>query len=314
MSRIKINTILRIYIILLVFLVLSKATNAQSLPMYSQYIYNMGNINPAYAGNRGVPSLSAIWREQWVGLPGAPTTKSFSYDFATNSKKVGIGIQLFEDKYVNYIKRTGAALNYNMKVQISQQGVLSLGLKFGFYNDSKNLYGSYLGATGDMNDVVVTNNLNKVIPVAGAGIYYNNDKFYAGISVPDLVSFSSSQNYNADNTLYQVKQAHYFLTAGYSFDLNEELQLKPSMLLKAASGAPISMDINTNLWMRNIVGLGASYRTGESILGMAEIQISSQLRFGYAYDMPFQRPNSHEFFLRYEFGRLFPNSKTIKQY
>jgi type IX secretion system PorP/SprF family membrane protein len=102
----------------------------------------MVNINPAYAGNRGVPSLSAIWREQWVGLPGAPTTKSFSYDFASNSKQVGIGIQLFEDKYVNYIKRTGAALNYNMKVRIAQQGVLSLGLKFGFYNDSKSLYNS----------------------------------------------------------------------------------------------------------------------------------------------------------------------------
>ena len=310
----KIYTKLRIYIILMVPLVMSKVTSAQSLPLYSQYMYNMVNINPAYAGNRGVPSLSAIWREQWVGLPGAPTTKSFSYDFASNSKQVGIGIQLFEDKYVNYIKRTGAALNYNMKVRIAQQGVLSLGLKFGFYNDSKSLYGSYLGATGNSNDVVVASNLNKVIPVAGAGVYYNDDKFYAGISVPDVVSFSTSQNYNADNTLYQVKQAHYFLTTGYSFDLNEDIQLKPSLLLKAVSGAPLLLDVNTNLWMRNIVGVGVSYRTGESVLGMVEMQITPQLRFGYAYDMPYKRPNSHEFFLRYEFGRLFPNNKTINLY
>ena len=61
-----------------------------------------------------------------------------------------------------------------------------------------------------------------------------------------------------------------------------------------------------------MVGLGLSYRTAESILGMAEVQVTPQLRFGYAYDMPFKRPNSHELFLRYEFGRLFPNSKSYK--
>ena len=314
MSRNKINKGLQTCMLLLIITMVSKEVSAQSMPMYSQYMYNMVNINPAAAGNRSVPSLSAIWREQWVGLPGSPSTKSFSYDVVTDNKKVGIGIQLFEDKYVNYIKRTGAALNYNMKVQVSENGVLSLGLKAGFYNDSKNLYGSYLGATGNTNDVVVASNLNKIVPIAGAGIYYNDDKFYAGFSAPDVITFSSNQGYNADNTLYQVKQVHYFITSGYSFDVNEELQIKPSVLLKAVSGAPLALDLNTNIWMRNIVGLGVSYRTGESVLGMAELQLSSQLRFGYAYDMPFKRPNSHEFFLRYEFGRLFPNSKTIKIY
>ena len=121
MSRNKINRGLQTCILLLIITILSKEVSAQSMPMYSQYMYNMVNINPAAAGNRSVPSLSAIWREQWVGLPGSPSTKSFSYDVVTDNKKVGIGIQLFEDKYVNYIKRTGAALNYNMKVQVSEK-------------------------------------------------------------------------------------------------------------------------------------------------------------------------------------------------
>ena len=314
MSRNKINSVLRTCIMLLLITLVSKEVVAQSVPLYSQYMYNMVNINPAYAGNRSVPSLSAIWREQWVGLPGSPSTKSISYDMATDNKKVGLGIQLFEDKYVNYIKRTGAAVNYNMKVQVTDKGVLSLGLKAGFYNDTKNLYGAYMGSTGNTNDVVVASNLNTIVPLVGAGIYYNDDKFYAGFSIPDAVTFSGNQNYNSDNTLYQVKQVHYFITSGYSFDVNEEVQIKPSVLLKAVSGAPMSIDLNTNVWMRNIVGVGVSYRTGESVLGMAELQLTPQLRFGYAYDMPFKRPNSHEFFLRYEFGRLFPNSKTIKIY
>jgi type IX secretion system PorP/SprF family membrane protein len=154
--------------------------------------------------------------------------------------------------------------------------------------------------------------LNQIVPLAGAGLYYNDDKFYAGISAPDLVVFSKVKKYNADNSLFQVNEIHYFLTSGYSFDINDEVQLKPSFLLKATSGAPLEIDLNTNVWLKNMVGLGISYRTAESVLGMAEVQVTPQLRFGYAYDMPFKRPNSHELFLRYEFGRLFPNSKSYK--
>jgi type IX secretion system PorP/SprF family membrane protein len=285
---------------------------AQSLPMYSQYMYNMVNINPGYAGNRSVPSLSAIWREQWVGLPGSPTTKSFTYDAATKDNKNGFGVQLYDDKYVNYIKRTGVNLYYNFKIPVSDRGVISLGLKGGFYNDTKNLNSTYLGASNYQTDVAYATNLNQVVPLAGAGVYYNDDKFYAGFSAPDLIVFSKVKKYNADNSLFQVNEIHYFLTSGYSFDINDEVQLKPSFLLKATSGAPMEIDLNTNVWLKNMLGLGLSYRTAESVLGMAEVQVTPQLRFGYAYDMPFKRPNSHELFLRYEFGRLFPNSKSYK--
>lgn len=290
-------------------------SKGQSLPMYSQYMYNMVNINPAYAGTRGVPSLSAIWREQWVGLPGSPTTKSFTYDAPSENKKVGFGIQLYDDKYVNYIKRTGVNLYYNIKVPVSERGVISFGLKAGIYNDTKNLNNTYLGASSAyLTDVTYASNLNKIVPLAGAGVYYNDDKFYAGFSAPDVITFSKVKDYSSDKGLFQVNEIHYFITSGYSFDLNDEVQVKPSFLLKATSGAPLEADLNTNVWLKNILGLGVSYRTAESVLGMAEIQISPQFRFGYAYDMPFKRPNSHELFLRYEFGRLFPNNKSYKLY
>jgi type IX secretion system PorP/SprF family membrane protein len=273
----------------------------------------MTNINPAYAGNRGVPSLSVIWREQWVGLQGSPSTKSFTYDFPSDNKKNGFGIQFYDDKYVNYIKRTGLNLYYNVKVPVSDKGVLSFGFKGGFYNDSKNLNSAYLGESSRyLSDIAYASNLNQLVPLAGAGVYYNDDTFYAGFSAPDLVVFSKVKNYNADNSLFQVNEIHYFLTAGYSIDLNDEVQLKPSFLIKATSGAPIEADLNTNLWLKNMFGVGLSYRTSESVLGLAEIQLTPQFRFGYAYDMPFKRPNSHELFIRYEFGRLFPSSKSYK--
>ena len=294
-------------------LMFSLESRGQSLPMYSQYMYNMVNINPAYAGSRGVPSLSAIWREQWVGLPGSPSTKSFSYDMPTENKKMGLGVQLFDDKYVNYIKRTGLNLYYNIKIPVSENGVLSMGLKAGVYNDTKNLNSAYLGASSKyLTDVTYSNNFNRIVPLAGAGIYYNDDKFYAGFSAPDVLVFSKVKDYNSDNALFQVNEIHYFITAGYSIDVNEDVQVKPSILMKATSGAPVEFDLNANVWLHNIIGGGLSYRTNESILAMVETQVTPQLRFGYAYDMPFKRPNSHELFLRYELGRLFPKSKSYK--
>ncbi len=299
----------RIVFLYIFGMMLTFESSAQSLPMYSQYMYNMVNINPAYAGSRGVPSLSVLWREQWVGLPGSPSTRSFAYDLPTNDKKMGLGIQLFDDKYVNYIKRTGLNLYYNVKIPLSEKGVLSMGLKGGLYNDTKNLTNAYLGASSQyLTDVTFANNFNRIVPLAGAGIYYNDDKFYAGFSAPDLLVFSKLKDYNSDNTLFQVNEVHYFLTAGYSIDLNEDVQIKPSALLKASSGAPLAFDLNTNIWLHNVIGAGLSYRTNESVLAMLETQVTPQLRFGYAYDMPFKRPNSHELFLRYELGRLFPKS------
>lgn len=311
MQKLDVKYFIRIIIILVLLSNMNKGIG-QSLPLYSQYMYNMVSINPAFAGSRGVPSFAAILREQWSGLPGAPTTKSFTFDLPSDNKKMGFGVQLFEDKYVNYIKRSGINLSYNVKVQVSENGVLSLGLKGGFYNDSKNLTDVNLGLGNSSYDAAYSSNMNKVIPLAGAGIMYIDDKFYAGFSIPDVVVLSNRLKATSDKNLFQVNEQHYFFTTGYSFDMSEDIKVKPSFLLKAVSGAPIQFDYNTNIWLRNFVSIGGSYRTNEAVLVMAEIQASPQIRFGYAYDMPFKRPNSNELFVRYEYGKLFPRKKSFK--
>jgi type IX secretion system PorP/SprF family membrane protein len=273
----------------------------------------MTSINPAYAGNRGVPSLAFLWREQWAGLQGAPSTKSITLDAPTENKKYGLGIQFFDDRYASIIKRTGVNLFYNIKIPVSEKGVLSFGVKGGFYNDLKTLTSVNLGKISPF-DIAYSTNFNKIIPLMGAGAFYNSDKFYAGISAPDLILFSKVKQYKSDSSLFQVNEVHYFMTVGNSFDLDEDIQLKPSLLLKMSSGAPIEADLNVGLWYRNTLGVVGSYRTGESVLGMLEFQLTPQLRLGYAYDMPFRLPNSSELFLRLELGRLFPNSKSFKIY
>jgi type IX secretion system PorP/SprF family membrane protein len=297
--------------IFLIILTTSKLV-AQSLPLYSNYMFNMSSINPAFAGTRGVGTFTGLWRQQWSGLPGSPTTKSISYDNVSDDEKVGYGVQVFDDKYVNYINRTGVNLMYNLKIKISDEGVLSLGLKGGIYNDVRNLNSVYLGSSASTSlDNAFASNLNKIVPLAGAGLFYNNQNFYFGISVPDIILFSKVTNYKSDASLYQVNELHYFITSGYNFEISDEVSVKPSFLIKASSGAPLQADFNTNVWLNKIVGLGASYRTSESILGLAELQITPQMRFGYAYDMPFNRPNSHELLLRYELGNLYSKGQQL---
>lgn len=301
------------YIILtiLLFVVALNSGYGQSVPMYSQYMYNMTNINPAYAGNRGVPGLAFIWRNQWAGLPGAPSSKSITFDMPTENKKVGYGIQLFDDRYAGILKKSGLNLFYNVKVAVSEHGVLSLGLKGGFYNDTKSLTNVNLGQIVSY-DYAFASNINKTLPIVGAGIFYNDDHFYAGLSAPDVVYFTNKSFSIIDSSLYQLNEVHYFFTTGYSFEINEDISVKPSFLVKLTSGAPIQFDFNTNIWLKNIIGIGASYRTHESVLGMAEVQVSPQFRIGYAYDMAFKTPNTSELFLRLELGQLFPNSKSYK--
>jgi type IX secretion system PorP/SprF family membrane protein len=166
---------------------------------------------------------------------------------------------------------------------------------------------------------ISTDNPSKWNPSLGMGIYYNTDRFYAGVSTPSILR-SRLASYENLNTSIQTSDAfHLFANAGYVFDINEEVKLKPSTMVKMVSGAPIETDINLNIWLKDILGFGASYRTGDAFVGMAELQATPNLRFGYAYDMPFNplkyfTKGSHELMLRYEIGNFKTKIKSIRYF
>ncbi len=276
---------------------------AQQQPMYSQYMFNMLNINPAYAGSRGVSTITALYRNQWVGIPGAPRTSSFSFDMPLNEKKIGIGFQLFDDR-LGIERSTGLNAFYAFRFQLTGSGTLSLGLQAGLLNYQAN----YTEVnTFQPNDPSFSANVSGLLPSAAAGIYYNSDKFYIGLSTPALLKTKIGYNNAAEIASVSATDLHLFLTSGCVMTLNQDLTLKPSFLLKAVSGAPLEVDLNANLWIQNKISVGASYRTGDAIVGMLELQLNQQLRFGYAYDKTFSNlgtlnSGTHELMLRMEFG------------
>lgn len=275
----------------------------QQAPMYSQYMFNMLNINPAYAGNRAVNNVNVLYRNQWVGFDGSPKTLSLSWDKRHQDSNVGYGVQLYNDQ-LGIENTTGFQGFYSYRLPF-QNSSLSLGLSAGVMN----FKGRYAEANPiDPADPAFAKSDSKYLPMVGFGMLYSTEKWYAAFSIPELLN--TKVYYNDAKNVFNVSR-HYFLTGGYIFDVTDAMKIKPSVLLKAVSGAPVQADLNVNVWLQNMVGFGLSYRTGDAMVAMAELQITPQIRVGYAYDYTLSALNNynqgtHELMLRYEFdaGKL----------
>jgi len=291
-------------------------SNAQTEPMYSQYMYNMLGVNPAYAGSREASSFNLFQRRQWVGLQGAPQTTSVSIDQSMLDKRAGWGIQLYDDK-LGVEKADGINLMASTRIRVSENGILSGGLSFGVMNyriDLMNVTGRYTPS-----DPAFYTNFNKWLPSLGLGLYYNTDNFYAGVSIPNLLKSRLTAFDVMRSGLQKVNKKHIFLTTGMVFAISDDIKLKPSTMIKMVEGAPIEADLNTNVWLREIIGLGVSYRTGDAVIGMAEIQVNENLRFGYGYDvtispLKYYNNGSHEIMIRYEFGNFKTKIKSTRYF
>ena len=307
---------IKVLMLLAVMLFAYLKSIAQTEPMYSQYMFNMLGVNPAYAGNREASSFNFFQRSQWIGLQGAPQTTSFSFDQSILNKRAGWGIQFYDDK-IGVEKADGINIMGSTKIQVSENGILSGGLSFGLMNyriDLMNVTGRFTP-----NDPAFYSNLNKWTPSLGLGIYYNTDDFYAGVSIPNILKSRLTAFDLIRSGLQKVNQKHIFLTTGIVIPINEDLKLKPSTMIKIVEGAPIEADFNTNIWLRDLIGLGVSYRTGDAIIGMAEIQANENLRFGYAYDMTisplkYYNTGTHEIMIRYELGNFKTKIKSTRYF
>lgn len=291
------NKIIRLLAILFTGFLPSLAYSQQQ-PMYSQYMFNGMALNPAYAGSHESLSLTAISHHQWVGVEGAPSTQTFTAHSPVRNEHVGLGMILMRDKIgvTNHLSGTFA---YAYKIPL-RKGVIAAGLQASF-----NQYSIRYSETHITNDVAFgQDDVSRILLNFGTGIYYKTSKFYAGFSVPQLIANKVETGENA-SSINLVR--HYFFTSGYVFDLNRDLKLKPNVLIKANDGSPLSVDLNANLLIREVVWVGLSYRSFNSLGALLELQATDQFRFGYAYDFPVAskiagwNSGTHEFMLSYNF-------------
>lgn len=272
---------------------------AQQDSQYTHYMYNTININPAYAGSRGVTSIFGLHRTQWVGLDGAPTTNAFSIHSPIQNSRVGIGVSFVNDK-IGASDQNNIAVDVSYTIPTSRYSDLSFGIKAS--GDLLNVDYTKLSRY-DLTDPRFQNNIdNAFSPNVGAGVYYHSDKLYLGFSVPN---FLSVKHFDDNKSAAFEERLHYYLIGGYVFDLSSEVKLKPSFLTKMVSGAPLQVDLSANVLFQDKLTLGLSYRWSAAATAMAGIQLTEGLLVGYSYDFDTTslgnyNSGSHEIFLRFE--------------
>ncbi len=276
---------------------------AQQDPQYTQYMYNTTSVNPAYAGSRGNPVITAIGRMQWVGFDGAPNTQNLSYDTPLGYSGLGLGINLMNDE-IGPSKEIYLDANLSYTIETGEEGNLAFGLRLG--GRLLNIDWSK-GKSQDKEDLF-GDNINKFLPTIGAGIYYHEPQWYVGLSVPNILR---KEHYDEDLSTKQitaVERMHFFLIAGYVYDINEDLKFKPAALLKAVSGAPLSLDVSANLLFNEKFRVGLGWRWDDSISALLGFQVSDELLIGYSYDLTTSNYNvtntgTHEIMLQYQLLR-----------
>lgn len=296
------NGLKRLAVLLMFGMLLAGNTlvEAQQEPMYSQYMFNMLNVNPAYAGNSGADNVTLLYRMQWAGVDGAPRTGTFSWDRRQAESNVGYGLQIYNDR-LGIENTTGFQAFYSYRLRF-QKSNLTLGLSAGALNYQAT-YSRVAVIQG--NDPRFMEDVNSILPSIGFGAIYSAERIYVGFSIPALLNTKIDNN---NEPVVTSANNHYFLTGGYIFDLSDAVKLKPSLLVKAVKGSPLAVDINMNAWFQDKVGLGVSYRTGDALVGLFEMQLSPKFRVGYAYDFvisnlkTYNLGGSHELMLRYEFN------------
>ena len=271
---------------------------AQQDAQFTQYMYNTININPAYAGSRGVMSVFGLHRTQWVGLDGAPTTNAFSLNTPINNSNIGIGLSVVSDK-IGPTKDNTLSADVSYTIPTSETYKLSFGIKA-----SANMFNldTSLLNPANANDPNLQNFNNEISPNFGAGIYLHSDKLYLGVSVPNFLQ-DSKYNDNAV-AVFQERMNFYFI-GGYVFDLSQSVKFKPAILTKAVTGSPLQVDTSANFLFFDKLMLGGAYRWSAAFSAMAGFQITDGLFIGYSYDMETTElknynSGSHEVFLRFE--------------
>lgn len=278
---------------------------AQQDPQYTQYMYNMSVINPAYATEGNDINIGALYRTQWVGSVGAPNTGTLFVHLPLQ-EKIQVGLSVINDEIGDVVNETNVYADFAYILKLGNSTKLSLGVKAGasFFNTNFNdfVYSDVLP------DPAFANNLSKTFPNVGAGAYLFGDNYYLGFSAPNLLN-SKHLERNSGIVATGAEEIHFFLTGGYVFDLNESLKLKPAFMTKAVSGAPLAVDITANVLFNNVFEVGAGYRLDDAVMGLANFRITPSLRIGYAYDYTLSNlgrfnSGSHEIMILFDIDRL----------
>lgn len=281
---------------LLIAIAFCLPARAQQEPIYSQYNFNGVVINPSYASVDESASLTVVGRNQWVGIAGAPKTASLSFLSPFKQSKTTVGFTAMKET-ITVDSRTDFNLVVAQKVSLTEEWNMSLGLQAGMSQYKEN--NSQLSTT----DPAFAENQSYWKTNVGFGFSFFTENFYLGLAAPVFQSFDLGKKANRI-----VTKAHYYVQAAYAYRVNDDVLIKPSILLRDVKGTGLQYDLNASVLLRELVWLGASWRSEKTVTGLVQVRITPQFTLGYSYDTPTSsnlkgaQTVSHEIMLNFRFG------------
>ncbi|WP_303318666.1 type IX secretion system membrane protein PorP/SprF [Flavivirga abyssicola] len=283
---------------------LSLQSFAQQDPQFTQYMYNMSVINPAYAtADEAILNLGGLYRTQWVGVEGAPKTGTFFAHTPIN-EKIEMGISFTNDNIGDIVNENNIYADFAYILPVGFEAKLSLGIKAGVTLFDVNFDGFNLQSGNVSTDVAFNENISKTFPNLGIGAFYFTDNYYIGLSAPNLLTTKHIETENGVKST-GVQDIHYFLTGGYVFNINRDVKFKPAFMAKSVRGAPLSVDVTANVLFNNRFEAGLGYRLDDAISGLVSFRATPELKIGYAYDFTTTNlgdfnSGSHEIFILFD--------------
>ncbi len=292
----------KVLLILLLWFMVHGSVYSQQEPLNTQYMHNMVSVNPAYTGSRQALNMLLMSRLQWTGVEGAPQTLDFAMHTPFSDYKMGLGLSMVADNY-GPVDNLYFNISYAYHVNLSEDVVLSFGIKAGIYN-----YSEGIGAlnVGDRDPAFLEASEEKLLSNAGAGLYLYSNRFYLGGSAPRFMQTYIDGEQPDAGSIGELTP-HYYLMGGAVFDVGYGFDVKPSFINRLAEGAPISADFTIQVFYEDNYSAGITYRMNEAVGLLAGMQINQQLMVGYSYDFPLPdirgyAGGSHEIVISYDFA------------
>lgn len=307
---------MKIYFIIIVLLI-SLGAKAQQDPLISQYMFNKMLVNPAGAGSDGPFNAMAIYRQQWVNMPGAPVTMGLLADGQIKNMPLGVGLAAFRTK-LGPLSFTRLNSNFSYIFNVTNESTLSLGIQAGIIQYDVDPNGLNLHDPIHEDQTFSSQILKRTIPDFGFGTLYQMENFFVGISIPHILQTKIKflnrefENGQADKEIFAKVFRHYYLVSGYTLPLEGDLTLQGTTMFKYVQDAPLTADINLISTYKELFWAGVGYRTSfsKTLIFLAGVNvgkgIDQNIRIGYSFDLNLSKTvayggATHEIMLSYNY-------------
>jgi len=267
--------------------------------LYSHYTFNGLALNPAYAGSHEMLSVNLSHRSQWMGFEGAPSYNILAAHTTLKKTAMGLGLLVMNES-IGLRRYTGFYMNYAHRLTVGN-GKLALGLKAGLATGKMDVS----GLESD-DDVFNANSSSYLMPNFGLGMYYYSRNFYAGLSVPLLLGYKTSES-GKITAYHDFNQYAWYFTTGVNLKVADNWVLQPSAMLEYEIPSGLIADAGASIIYKDLLRVGCTYRTKQALVLLMDYKINYQLRVGLAYDYGMNgineyNRNSFEIVLEYNFG------------